>query len=97
LWREAGALALEHRIAVAGGSQVNDGILVNYRIERSPEHRSVRRIPAIVSRILRGTPPQDIPFEGPTRYPLTLNLKTAATIGVTIPPQVMALADEVIR
>jgi len=76
------------------GFIVRDGGLMSYGPSAEDEFRQAA---LYVDRILKGAKPADLPAMQPTRYYLTVNVKTAATLGLTIPPSVLIRADDVVE
>jgi putative ABC transport system substrate-binding protein len=90
------ALALEHRLPamIPFVEVARAGLLMSYGPRLVDD---LRRLPYYVDRVLKGTPPAELPVEQPTRFYLTLNLKTAKAMGVAIPQSLRLQADEVIE
>jgi putative ABC transport system substrate-binding protein len=76
------------------GQFVEAGALFNYSKDIPEANRSVA---LLLSKILKGASPADLPVEQPTRFRLRINMKTAEVLGLTIPPSILAHADEVIE
>ena len=71
-----------------------DGGLVSYGPDTVDQYR---RAASYIDRILKGEKPANLPVQGPTKYELTINLKTAKTLGLTVPQSILFRADEVIE
>jgi putative ABC transport system substrate-binding protein len=90
------AFALKNRLPsmYANRQSVDAGGLMSYAADLA---ESYRRVAYYVDKIIKGAKPADLPVEQPTKFELVINLKTAQQIGLTIPPNVLARADRVIR
>jgi putative tryptophan/tyrosine transport system substrate-binding protein len=89
-------LAVKNRLPAIyyTGDLVEAGGLMTYGVNRSD---LTRRAATYVDKILKGTKPADLPVQQPTKFELVINLKAAKQIGLTIPPNVLARADRVIK
>ena len=81
------AISMFRRFAESGGLMVYG--------PNQPEY--YRRLSVYIDKILRGAKPADLPIEEPTKFDFIINLKAAKALGLTIPPSLLARADEVIH
>jgi putative ABC transport system substrate-binding protein len=90
------ALALEHHLPSMFGfrEETEAGGLLSYGTNMNA---AFRRCAVYVDKIIKGAQPSELPVEQQSAFILTINLKTAKVLGLTIPPSFLALADEVIE
>ena len=96
LGADTGRLATEQKLPsmLLQRRDVEAGGLMSY----FADHREIwRRVAAQVDRLLKGTSPRDLPFELPIRFELVVNLKVSKALGLSVPPSMLAQADEVIE
>ena len=89
-------MALRNRLPAASVQRelAEAGFLLTY----GPDYPDVfRRSAVFVDKIFKGAKPADLPVEQPTKFELVINLKTAKTLGIIVPPTVLIRADEVIE
>jgi ABC-type uncharacterized transport system substrate-binding protein len=94
--KRVAGLTVKYRLPAISGfaSWTDNGGLLTYGPDRNAMYR---RAAAYVDKILKGAKPADLPVEAPTKFELIINLKAAKQVGLTIPPNVLARADRVIR
>ena len=94
--QQIAALALRHKLPTVSPwrEAIRAGQLISYGVD---DLEMYRRAGIYVGRILKGEKPADLPVQGPTKFELAINLKTAKELGLTVPDKLLALADEVIE
>lgn len=87
---------MRHRAPVISGWPIfaRSGAICSYGPKLS---ESYRRLAYYVDRVLKGTPPSDLPIERPTKFEMVVNMKTAKTLGLTVPNSIIVSADEIIE
>jgi putative ABC transport system substrate-binding protein len=97
-FRQQWIMGLSARIRLPAIYGDRDFVELGGLMSYGPDLRDVcRRLSAQVDKILKGAKPGDLPIEQPTKFELAINLKTAKTLGLTIPPSLLQRADQVIE
>jgi putative ABC transport system substrate-binding protein len=96
LRKKIAEFAADHRLPTISGLRLyaDSGFLMTYGADLAD---TTRRSVVYVDKILKGAKPSDLPVEQPTKFELVINLKTAKSLGLTVPPLLLARADEVIE
>jgi putative ABC transport system substrate-binding protein len=89
-------LAAQHKLPAVYSRRLfaTDGGLISYGADLIGQYRKAA---GYVARILKGEKPADLPVQAPTKYELVINLKTAKSLGLTVPPTVLGIADDIIE
>lgn len=95
-WKQAAELAVKHRLPAISPTNpfARAGGLMSFAADPNEQYGLAARY---VGRILKGDKPADLPVQEPTKYLLSINLKTAKTLGLTVSPALLVRADEVIE
>jgi putative ABC transport system substrate-binding protein len=94
--KQAAQLALENRVPTV--SVYRPFVTAGGLMEYGPDTSDIfRRSAAYVGRVLKGEKPADLPVQQPTKFEFVINQNTAKALGITVPPNLLALADDVIE